>query len=139
MVEEEASLFQREEPVFDLVSGEESELARLVSRDDGEHGTRFRFQPAGFALAAAALLAARFVVRVGRSSRLGRFSLWSPGIVLLLGGLAIGALARPEAIESVAPLFFDLFKGVLALFLLEMGLIAATQASSTTLSAASNP
>jgi nucleoside-triphosphatase THEP1 len=41
--------------VRDLVSGEESELARLVSRDDGEHGTRFRFHPAGFALAAAAL------------------------------------------------------------------------------------
>jgi nucleoside-triphosphatase THEP1 len=41
--------------VRDLVSGDESELARLVSRDDGEHGTRFRFHPAGFALAAAAL------------------------------------------------------------------------------------
>jgi 4-amino-4-deoxy-L-arabinose transferase-like glycosyltransferase len=38
---------------------------------------------------AAALLAARFVVRVGRSSRLGRFSLWSPGVVLLLGGLVL--------------------------------------------------
>jgi hypothetical protein len=46
-------------------------------------------------------------------------------VFLLLGGLAIGALARPEAIETVAPVFFDLFKGALALFLLEMGLVAS--------------
>jgi hypothetical protein len=48
-------------------------------------------------------------------------------IVLLLGGLAIGWIAGPEGTKSIAPLFFDLFKGILALFLLEMGLIAATQ------------
>jgi len=46
---------------------------------------------------------------------------------LLLGGLAIGWIAGPEGIDSFAPLFFDLFKGVLALFLLEMGLVAAGQ------------
>ena len=48
-------------------------------------------------------------------------------IVLLLGGLAIGWLAGPQGTESIEPLFFDLFKGILALFLLEMGLIAAAQ------------
>jgi len=48
-------------------------------------------------------------------------------IVLLLGGLAIGWLAGPEGSGSIEPLFFDLFKGILALFLLEMGLIAAAQ------------
>ena len=48
-------------------------------------------------------------------------------IVLLLGGLAIGWLAGPEGSSSIQPLFFDLFKGILALFLLEMGLIAAAQ------------
>jgi hypothetical protein len=48
-------------------------------------------------------------------------------IVLLLGGLAIGWLAGPEGSSSIEPLFFDLFKGILALFLLEMGLIAAAQ------------
>lgn len=46
-------------------------------------------------------------------------------VALLLGGLVIGAIARPEAIETVSPVFFDLFKGALALFLLEMGLIAS--------------
>jgi hypothetical protein len=48
-------------------------------------------------------------------------------IVLLLGGLAIGWAAGPEGTDSIRPLFFDLFKGILALFLLEMGLIAAAQ------------
>lgn len=48
-------------------------------------------------------------------------------IVLLLGGLAIGWLGGPEGTASIQPFFFGLFKGILALFLLEMGLIAATQ------------
>jgi hypothetical protein len=52
------------------------------------------------------------------------------GIVLLLGGLAIGWIAGPEGVAPVGPLFFDLFKGVLALFLLETGLIAASQFAS---------
>jgi len=49
-------------------------------------------------------------------------------IVLLIGGLLIGWLSGPVGIAPLEPLFFDLFKGVLALFLLEMGLIAANQA-----------
>ncbi|MEM7612892.1 MAG: sodium-dependent bicarbonate transport family permease, partial [Pseudomonadota bacterium] len=51
-------------------------------------------------------------------------------IVLLLGGLFIGWIAGPANLAPLEPLFFDLFKGVLALFLLEMGLIAASQARS---------
>lgn len=49
------------------------------------------------------------------------------GIVLLIGGLVIGWVSGPDAIKPIAPFFFDLFKGVLALFLLEMGLIAASR------------
>lgn len=52
------------------------------------------------------------------------------GIVLLVGGLLIGWAAGPEVLVTIEPLFFDLFKGFLALFLLEMGLIAAAQAGS---------
>lgn len=52
------------------------------------------------------------------------------GVALLVGGLLIGWLAGPSGVESIAPLFFDLFKAILALFLLEMGLITATQLSS---------
>lgn len=48
-------------------------------------------------------------------------------IVLLVGGLLIGWAVGAEGTAPIAPLFFDLFKGVLALFLLEMGLIAAGQ------------
>ena len=48
-------------------------------------------------------------------------------IVLLLGGLAIGWLAGPNGIAPLDRLFFDLFKGLLAIFLLEMGLVAASR------------
>lgn len=50
---------------------------------------------------------------------------FSKSIFLLAGGLVIGYLAGPEGIKPLDALFFDLFKGVLALFLLEMGLVAA--------------
>ncbi len=51
-------------------------------------------------------------------------------IVLLLGGLLIGWISGEEGIKPIGGLFFDPFKGVLALFLLEMGLIAASQVNS---------
>lgn len=51
-------------------------------------------------------------------------------IVLLIGGLLIGWAAGPDGLTSIEPLFFDLFKGILALFLLEMGMITATQVGS---------
>jgi hypothetical protein len=51
-------------------------------------------------------------------------------IVLLLGGLLIGWAAGADGIKPIEGLFFDLFKGVLALFLLEMGLLAAGQVGS---------
>jgi len=46
-------------------------------------------------------------------------------VLLLIGGLLIGWIAGAEGLQSIGPLFFDLFKGILAIFLLEMGLIAA--------------
>jgi hypothetical protein len=52
------------------------------------------------------------------------------GIVLLLGGLLIGWVAGPVGLKPIEPLFFDLFQGFLALFLLEMGLITAKQLGS---------
>ncbi len=47
------------------------------------------------------------------------------GVTLLLGGMAIGWIAGPEGLAPIKGLFFDLFKGALALFLLEMGLIVS--------------
>lgn len=48
-------------------------------------------------------------------------------IMLLLGGLVIGAIAGKEAIKPLEPFYTSMFKPVLALFLLEMGLIASGQ------------
>lgn len=48
-------------------------------------------------------------------------------IYLLTGALIVGYIAGPQGIQPLDKLFFDLFKGVLALFLLEMGLVAASR------------
>ncbi|MCW7541720.1 sodium-dependent bicarbonate transport family permease [Aquabacterium sp. A7-Y] len=48
-------------------------------------------------------------------------------VLLLLGGILIGALAGEEGTAPIRPLFIDLFKGVLALFLLELGLVAGAR------------
>jgi hypothetical protein len=50
--------------------------------------------------------------------------LFGKSVILLLGGLVIGTLAGAAALAPIEPLFMGLFKGVLALFLLEMGLVA---------------
>jgi hypothetical protein len=57
--------------------------------------------------------------------RLVREVLVGKSLFLLLGGLVIGWVSGPERIAPLDRLFFDLFKGVLAFFLLEMGLVAA--------------
>lgn len=48
------------------------------------------------------------------------------GMVLMVGALLIGYWANDRA-GSITPLFQDLFHGVLALFLLEMGLVAGSK------------
>ncbi len=49
--------------------------------------------------------------------------------ILLLGGLVIGAIAGPDGIKTVDAMYFDLFKGVLMLFMLDMGMTAAARLS----------
>ena len=73
------------------------------------------------------ILLARSTARGVAWGRLSRELFLGKSVVLLVGGLAIGWLAGPEGTASIKPFFFDLFKGILALFLLEMGLIAAAQ------------
>jgi len=79
-----------------------------------------------------AIMVGIWIARAGQQAiALGRLAheiLLGKSIVLLVGGLAIGWAAGPQGVVAIEPLFFDLFKGVLALFLLEMGLIAASQA-----------
>jgi len=60
----------------------------------------------------------------GRSELLREVML-NASVVLLLGSFAIGAIAGPTGFEEVRPVFEGGFKGILCLFLLDMGLIAA--------------
>ncbi len=53
--------------------------------------------------------------------------LFGKSVLLLAGGLVIGAVMGQDGLKPIAPLFTDLFKGVLALFLLELGLVAGAQ------------
>lgn len=53
-----------------------------------------------------------------------REALAGRGIVLLVGGLAVGALASDTGAAQVAPFFEGLFFGVLTIFLLDLGMIA---------------
>jgi uncharacterized protein len=46
-------------------------------------------------------------------------------IFLLLGGLIVGLVIGPTGAIGISPLFFDLFRGALAFFLLEMGIVTA--------------
>ncbi|KPF48197.1 permease [beta proteobacterium AAP121] len=50
-------------------------------------------------------------------------------VLLLLGGLVIGAVAGVEGTQPIQAVFIDPFKGVLALFLLELGLVAGGRLS----------
>ncbi len=68
--------------------------------------------------------------RGGDESRLGPMLhevLSGKSIVLLVGGLLIGWIAGADGIKPLDRLFLDLFKGVLAFFLLEMGLVVASR------------
>jgi hypothetical protein len=49
------------------------------------------------------------------------------GVLLLSGGMAIGLLAGERGWEQISPVYDDLFRGVLMIFLLEMGMSAARQ------------
>ena len=46
-------------------------------------------------------------------------------VVVLVGAFFIGLISTPEAAIKVQPFFTDIFQGVLCLFLLDMGLVAA--------------
>lgn len=51
--------------------------------------------------------------------------IFGKSVYLLVAGLIVGTISGPERIQAVAPLFFTLFKGALAVFLLEMGLVTS--------------
>ncbi|MDP2242867.1 sodium-dependent bicarbonate transport family permease [Pseudomonas sp.] len=73
------------------------------------------------------ILLAKGMARDTDWRELGREIFLGKSIMLLLGGLIIGAVAGKEAIKPLEPLYTSMFKPVLAFFLLEMGLIASGQ------------
>jgi hypothetical protein len=76
----------------------------------------------------AGILLARWSLRAeGQTTRWGELAhdvLFGKSVLLLLGGLLIGAVAGVEGTAPIKAVFIDPFKGVLALFLLELGLVA---------------
>jgi hypothetical protein len=73
------------------------------------------------------VLLARYGVGEVRWGKLLHEVFLGKSIFLLSGGLIIGYIAGPSGIKPLDLLYFDLFKGVLALFLLEMGLVASSR------------
>lgn len=65
--------------------------------------------------------------QVESKQKLVRDILFGKSIFLLGGGLLIGYVAGPQKMAGLDPLFVDLFKGFLALFLLEMGVKTSQQ------------
>lgn len=55
--------------------------------------------------------------------------LFGKSVLLLMGGLVIGAVAGVDGTAPIKMVFIDPFKGVLALFLLELGLVAGARLS----------
>ena len=53
--------------------------------------------------------------------------LFGKSVLMLMGGLAIGTVAGVEGTAPIKAVFIDPFKGVLALFLLELGLVAGAR------------
>ena len=53
--------------------------------------------------------------------------LFGKSVLLLIGGLAIGAIAGEAGTAPIRAVFVEPFKGVLALFLLELGLVAGAR------------
>jgi len=72
-----------------------------------------------------ALLIARRSLGGGSLGEAVREIFSGKSILLLLGGSIMGLLSGPEGLKQVAPVFVEPFQGVLVLFLLELGMVAA--------------
>lgn len=60
----------------------------------------------------------------GNSLEILKESFTNASVFLILGALVVGMLADASAMEQMKPFTHDLFKGMLAFFLLDMGLLA---------------
>lgn len=95
--------------------------------------TRQGLGPAGYMVAVLALMETPAIVsglllarRDGNGAKAGLWHevLLNASVVLLIGSFAIGFVAGAPGFEPIRPLFDGLFRGLLCIFLLDMGLIA---------------
>lgn len=106
-----------------------SSMALMESVGQGVEG----FIPTMAALMEWGVVVALFIGRLGMrrdGMKLGevvRDTLTGRSVILLLGGLVIGVVIGERNYERIEPVFNDLFRGILTLFLLEMGMVAARQ------------
>lgn len=79
------------------------------------------------ALVLAAALGKREEATPGSHWEFTRELVFGKSVLLLIGGMAIGATVGEAGVQPFAPLFFDLFKGVVCFLLLELGVTTARQ------------
>lgn len=65
-----------------------------------------------------------------KTSSIIKHSITNGSVLLILGSLIIGIIADSKQAEGIKPFTTDIFKGFLALFLLEMGMVTAKRISS---------
>jgi hypothetical protein len=93
------------------------------------------YMPAVVALMEWGVIVALFLARWSMGKESGTLSgrtllldtIRGRGILLLTGGMAIGALIGEQGYRQIAPFYEQLFRGFLMLFLLEMGMAAVRQ------------
>jgi uncharacterized protein len=93
------------------------------------------YMPAVVALMEWGVIVALFLARWSMGKESGNLSgktlfldtIRGRGILLLTGGMAIGALIGEQGYQQIAPFYEHLFRGFLMLFLLEMGMTAVRQ------------
>jgi len=78
------------------------------------------------AIICALLLARRAAPKAATSTtgELLREASLNGSVIALVGAFFIGWIVGPEGLKPVSPLFIDLFRGILCIFLLDMGLVA---------------
>jgi uncharacterized protein len=79
------------------------------------------------ALILAAALGKRDEASPGHWAEFTRELMFGKSVLLLIGGMVIGAIAGEKGIDPLAPLFFDLFRGVVCFLILELGVTTARQ------------
>lgn len=91
--------------------------------------------PAGYMIAVMALMETPAIIvglmlarrsgQVARTGGLFHETVLNGSVVLLMGSFVIGLVAGKEGLTQIMPVFDTAFRGVLCLFLLDMGLVAA--------------